>query len=86
LPVAKATFLVRPIAAVASDAGAFHAAERRRQMTDILRVHPNHSGLKLIGEAQCTGDVGGPKITGQAVLHLICERECLRFVLERDCG
>lgn len=55
-------------------------------MTDIFRVHPDHPGLKVIGEAEGTRDVGGPEIAGQAVLDVVGECQRLLFVLERDGG
>ena len=36
-----------PVAAVAADAGILDAAEGRRQMADVLGIHPDHPGLEM---------------------------------------
>src|SRR6187402_65266 len=74
------------VAAVTADAARLHAAERRRQMAVVLGVDPDHAGIERARESMRAADVVCPEIPGQAIAHVVRERERFIFIGERNHG
>src|SRR5262245_57610146 len=55
-------------------------------MAVVLGVDPDHAGLERVRESVRAAHVVGPEIARQAVAHVVCERERLVLVLERNHG
>jgi hypothetical protein len=60
------------------------AAERGRQVAHIFGIHPDHSGLQTLGEAEGTSDVGSPQIGRQSVPGVVRYRQGIGLILEAD--
>src|SRR5688572_4280372 len=70
-------------AALASQAGRAHAAERRAQVALQPGIDPDHAGAQLRGEAMGAVEVAGPDRGGQAVVAVVGERQRLLVAVER---
>src|SRR5690606_16391945 len=66
----------------AADAAGLHAAERGRQVADVLGVDPDHASVELAREAVRPGDVAGPEVGGEAVVDVVGDGQRLGLVVE----
>src|ERR1700730_7567692 len=74
----------RIVAAVAADAGGFHAPKWRRQMADVFGIEPDHAGFQRVRDSQRTAHIAGPDIAGEAILHGIGDLDRVILIAERD--
>ena len=51
-------------------------------MAHVLRVHPDHAGVEPRGEGMGAGDVAGPQVGGQAVVHVVGDVQRFFFRVE----
>src|SRR5690606_13620151 len=74
------------VAAVPPDAARLHAAERRWQVPDVVRVDPHHADVQSLSEPVGPGRVLRPHVRCQAVVDVVGYVQRLLLVPKRDRG
>ena len=76
----------RFLAAFATDAALFHAAERDAEIADEPAIHPNCAGVDSLGDAMGAAQVLRPDARREAVFDVIGVIDHFFFAVEgRDC-